>query len=91
MKTYWFNVFLSGIDSMTDEIAEALFTAGCDDGLPSSSEGLAQVYFAREADSLESAIFTAIDEIKKAGFDFSKVEIYPESMRNLYSQSRNVA
>ena len=91
MKTYWFHVFLAGIDSMTDEIAEALCEAGCNDGLPSSSEGYAQVYFAREADSLESAIFSALDEIKKAGFDFSKVEIDPESMHELYLQSRNVA
>ena len=91
MKTYWFHVFLAGIDQMTDDVAEALFEAGCDDGLPSSSEGLAQVCFAREADSLESAIFSALDEIKRAGFDFSKVEIDPESLHELYSQSRSVA
>jgi len=91
MKTYWFHVFLAGVDSITDETAEALFEAGCNDGLPSSSGGLAQVSFAREADSLESAIFSALDEIKKAGFDFSKVEIDPESMHELYLQSRNVA
>ena len=88
MKTYWSHVFLSDIDVMTDEIAEALFEAGCEDGLPSSSEGLAQVYFAREADSLESAISSALGEIKRAGFEFSKVEIAPES---LYALSRNVA
>ena len=76
---------------MTDEIAEALFEAGCDDGLPSSSEGRAQVYFAREADSLESAIFSALDEIKKAGFDFLKVEIDPKSLHELYLHSRSVA
>ena len=91
MKTYLFHVFLSDIDQMTDDIAEALFEAGCDDGLPSSSEGLAQISFAREADSLESAICSALDEIKKAGFDFSKVEIDPKSLHALYSLSRNVA
>jgi len=91
MKTYWFHVFLAGIDSMTDEIAEALFEAGCNDGIPSSSEGRAQVCFTREANSLESAIFSACDEIKKAGFNFSKVEIDPESIHELYLQSRNVA
>ena len=91
MKTYWFHVFLSGIDRMTDEIADALFEAGCDDATPSSSEGLAQVCFAREADSLESAICSALDEIKQAGFHFSKVEIDSESLHELYFQSRNVA
>ena len=73
---------------MTDEIAEALFEAGCEDGLPSSSEGLAQVYFAREAESLESAISCALSEIERAGFEFSKVEIDPESLHSLF---RNVA
>ena len=91
MKTYWFHVFLSGIDEMTDEIADALFEAGCDDGTPSSSQGVAQIYFAREADSLESAICSAVDEIRKAGFDFSRIEIDPESLHELYSQTRNVA
>ena len=91
MKTYWFHVFLAGIDLMTEEIAEALFEAGCDDGLPTSSEGCAQVLFAREADSLESAILSALDEIKKAGFDFSKVEIDPESAHEIYLKSRSVA
>ena len=91
MQTYWFRVFLSGIDVMTDEIAEALFEAGCEDGLPGSSEGRAQVYFAREADSLELAISDALREIKKAGFDFSMVEIDPVSLHALYLQSRNVA
>ena len=52
MKTYWFHVFLSGIDRMTDEIADALF---------------------------------------EAVFHFSKVEIDPESLHELYFQSRNVA
>ena len=90
MKTYWFEVFLSGIDEMTDEIADALFEVGCD-GTPGSREGHAQVCFAREADSLESAICSALDEIKKAGFNFSKVEIDPESLHELYSQARCVA
>ena len=76
---------------MTNEIAEALFEAGCNDALPSSSKGFAQVFFAREAESLESAIFSALDEIKKAGFSFSKVEIDPESLHELYSRARNVA
>ncbi len=91
MKTYWFHVYLAGVDEMTDDIAEALFEAGCEDGLPSSSEGVAEVYFAREADSLETAIFSALAEIERAGFDFSKVEIDPESLHELYSQFRIVA
>ena len=32
-----------------------------------------------------------IDEINKAGFNFSKVEIDPESLHELYSQARCVA
>jgi len=43
------------------------------------------IQYAREAGSLESAICSALDEIKKAGFNFSKVEIDPESLYELRS------
>ena len=90
MKTIYFVVYLAEVSEMTDAIAEALFEAGCD-GTPCSRDGLAMVQYARKANSIDDAVIPVLDEIKKAGFSFSKVEIDSESLHELYSQARNVA
>ena len=90
MKTIDFVVYLTGVDEMTEAVAESLFAAGCD-GVPGSREGRAMIQYAREANSMEEAVFAALDEIKKAGLDFSTVEIDPESLHEMFSQSRSVA
>ena len=90
MKTIYFVVYLANVSEMTETVAESLFAAGCD-GVPGSREGRAMIQYAREANSMDDAVIPALDEIKKAGLDFSKVEIDPESMHELYLQSRNVA
>ena len=90
MKTIYFVVYLADVDEMTEAVAETLFAAGCD-GVPGSRDGQAMIQYAREANSMEEAVFAALDEIKKAGFNFSKVEIDPESLHELYSQARCVA
>ena len=38
---YEFTVILANLDEMTTDLANALFAAGCDDGHPWSSEGVA--------------------------------------------------
>ena len=73
---YEFTVILANRDVMTTDLAEVLFVAGCDDGHPWSSDGVAAVTFDREADSLESAIRSAIADVQKAGcvVDCVKIE-----------------
>jgi hypothetical protein len=75
MKTYEFDVILKGAQEITDEQADALFAAGCDDGTPACSGGLAWVHFDRESASLEDAIRSAIAQVQSAGFHVSKVEL----------------
>jgi hypothetical protein len=53
MTTYHFTVVLAGLREISDELADALFEAGCDDGLAGSSNGVASVIFDRQAESLE--------------------------------------
>jgi hypothetical protein len=74
MPTYDFQLVLSGVTSMTEEIADALYEAGCDDGTPFSSQGIASVGFSREAASLEDAVRSAIGDVNKAGFTVARVE-----------------
>ena len=53
---YEFQVILKEGTDMTEELADRLFEAGCDDGTPGTFCGVPDVSFHREAESLESAI-----------------------------------
>lgn len=79
MKEHEFTVILAGISEITDAAADALYKAGCDDGSPGSCDGVVSVDFHRDAPTLESAIQSAVADIRKAGFQVQRVEIYPDS------------
>lgn len=79
MKTYEFDVFLKGTAEISDEQADALFDAGCDDGSPASWDGQAWVHFDREAVSLEEAIRSAVAQIQSAGLAVSKIQLDAEA------------
>jgi hypothetical protein len=74
MPTFDFQLVLNDVVAVNEEIADALYDAGCDDGTPFSSQGVAAVGFSRDADSLEEAIRSAIADINKAGFTVSRAE-----------------
>jgi len=80
MKTYEFNVVLKDTTEVTDDQADALFAAGCEDGTPASANGTAWVHFDRQASSLEEAIRSAVGQIQAAGFGIAKVEIDADVM-----------
>jgi len=75
MKTYGFDVVLKDATEITDEQADGLFAAGCDDGTPTVCNGVAWIHFDREAVSLEEAIRSAVNQVQAAGFSVSKVEL----------------
>jgi hypothetical protein len=83
MKTYEFDVVLSGVSEVTDDQADALFAHGCDDGTPASRDGLAWVHFDRESASLEEAITSAVSQVRAAGLAVSKVELEVNSAAGL--------
>ncbi len=80
MTTYHFTVILAGVDEISEDLAEALFEAGCDDGSPWSSEGVAAIGFDREAESFEHAVRSAIGDVQKAGCHVAWVKIEPEDI-----------
>jgi hypothetical protein len=80
MKTYEFDVLLKDVAEVTDEQADALFAAGCDDGTPACCDGVTWVHFDREADSLEDAIRSAVAQVRAAGFTVSKIELDAETV-----------
>jgi hypothetical protein len=73
VKTYEFDVLLKDVSEVTDDQADGLFAAGCDDGTPAGCDGVAWVHFNREAASLEQAILSGVAQIQAAGFVVSKV------------------
>lgn len=60
-----------------DDFCEAIFEAGCDDSTPGISCGIVTIGFSREADSLESAIRSAISDVQKAGYSVQRVDVNP--------------
>lgn len=75
MTKYEFTIFLNGIDELTDDAADRLFEAGCNDGSPGQFEGECFVDFDRNAVTLEDAIRSANDNIRAAGFTVKRVEL----------------
>ena len=80
MNKYEFSLILKGSPELTEEIADKLFQAGCDDGTPGTCNRVFSIDFRREADSLEAAINSAIKNVKAAGYDVERVQIEAEAM-----------
>jgi hypothetical protein len=80
MTKYEFTLILRGSLELTEDIADELYAAGCDDGTPGTCEGVFSIDFHREAESLEQAIRSAIGNVKTAGYQVDHVEIPAEAM-----------
>jgi hypothetical protein len=80
MTKYEFTLILKGSPELTEEIADDLFQAGCDDGTPGTSDGVFSIDFHRESNTLEAAINSAIGNLKSAGYEVERVEIKAEAM-----------
>ena len=65
---------------VTDDQVNSLYEAGLDDGTVSTSRGIARIDVTRDADSLESAIRSAIGQVKAAGLTVATVEIEPNQI-----------
>lgn len=81
MHKYEFTLILKGSPELTEEIADQLFAAGCDDGTPGTCGGVFSIDFHREAASLEAAITSAIANVNAAGYEVDRVEIEAGALR----------
>lgn len=59
---YSFTLTLSGVDEVSDDLADALYGGGCDDALFGQQNGEVFLEFDREAPSLQEAIVSAIED-----------------------------
>jgi hypothetical protein len=75
MAKYDFTVVLKGGPELSDELADKLFAAGCDDGSPGMCAGQTVIDFHRDADSLEAAIRSAVASVASAGCTVERVQL----------------
>jgi predicted DNA-binding transcriptional regulator AlpA len=75
MRKYNFTIIASGFDStLEEETLDRLFEAGCDDATLSVQKGLIILEFDREAKNFISALFSAIENVQKAGGQIERIE-----------------
>jgi hypothetical protein len=81
MKTFEFSIIASGIDPTADDFGDRFYDAGCDDALVAFQKGHTIIDFAREANSIDEAIASAIENVCAAGAKIDRVE--PDPLVNL--------
>jgi predicted DNA-binding transcriptional regulator AlpA len=77
MKTFEFAIVASGLDPSADDFESRFYEAGCDDATVSFQRGHIIVDFAREADSVEDAIASALEDVALAGATVDRIEPDP--------------
>lgn len=70
-----FTLVISGLSADEGNAENKLFDAGCSDATLSFRSGRPFLTFSRESSSLKAAIISAINDVRKAGFDVLRVDI----------------
>ena len=77
MKMHEFSIIASGLNPEAEDFETRFFDAGCDDATISFQKGHIIADFAREADSLEDAISSAVKNVLATGAKIDRVEPDP--------------
>ena len=65
MSSFQFTLIVDGPELQDQPLIDRLFEAGCDDATIGSSDGVQYVDFDREAEALDDAILSAVDDLEK--------------------------
>ncbi len=65
MSTFHFTLIVDGPDLQDRSLIDSLFEAGCDDATIGCSDGVQYVDFDREAENINDAILSAVDDLEK--------------------------
>ena len=82
-----FTLHLSGVPDLTPEISDALYEAGCDDGMPSKSDGQISIDFIRSAPSMQDAVVSAIRDVERAGIGARVIRFVPDTIGSNAAQN----
>jgi hypothetical protein len=81
MKTFEFTIVASGVDPTADDFGDRFYDAGCNDALVAFQKGHTIIDFAREANSIDEAIASAVENVLAAGAKIDRIE--PDPLVNL--------
>jgi hypothetical protein len=81
MKTFEFSIIASGLDPNSDDFESRFYDNGCDDALIAFQKGHIIADFAREANSIDEAIASAVENVCAAGAKVDRIE--PDPLVNL--------
>lgn len=80
MNVYEFTLVIETQPELDDGLEDALFKAGCDDATLSFRKGIAYLDFDREAEELESAIISAIQQVEQTGLNLWVKRVEPSDL-----------
>src|SRR5690606_20960501 len=73
MKIYEFMIVASGLDPEAEDFETRFYDAGCNDATVAFQQGHIIVDFAREAESREAAVSSALRDVRAAGASIGQV------------------
>lgn len=74
-KYYSFTVYLDGIRTLTDRLANRLYEAGCRDATIAFQNGELAIDYDRSAASLDRALASAVRDLTKHGYRIRRIEV----------------
>ena len=77
ITTFQFTLALKNVNESTNRLEDILFKAGCDDALINFRNGAVYLDFDREATSLETAVISAIKDLRSSSIDAEVASVAP--------------
>jgi len=85
-----FALVLSGTSESDERLEDALFEAGCDDAILAFRSGVGYLEFDREAESLESAVLSAVRDVLRAKHEVTVSHVEPDDLVNASEIARRL-
>src|SRR5690554_615926 len=73
-EVHTFTLVLADINEITEELENSIYGNHCDDALISSRDQIVYLDFDREADNLERAVISAINDVEAVGYTVARIE-----------------
>ncbi|MGH7134397.1 MAG: hypothetical protein ACREHD_01575 [Pirellulales bacterium] len=74
-KAHSFTIYLDGVKTLTDRLANRLYEAGCADATIAFQNGELAIDYDRTAASLDKALASAVRELLHHGYRIRRIEV----------------
>jgi hypothetical protein len=74
-RTHSFTIYLDGIRTLTDRLANRLYEAGCGDATIAFQIGELAIDYDRSAASLDKALASAVRDLLQHGYRIRRIEV----------------